>query len=392
MDLTIDEKYNIIMRDLGDSIVDEEIIKKILAVRPLKIYWGTAPTAPPHIGYFVPLLKIIDFLNAGCHVTILIADLHAMLDNNKSTHKQIESRSTYYITMIQAMLTSLGVNLDQLKFVKGTDFQLSQSYTMDVYKAHTDISFSEAKHASAEVVKHSDNPKLTGLLYPTLQALDEQYLDVDCQFGGVDQRKIFVHARKILPSLGYKKRFYFMNKMVPGLRFQKKVDVEKCDNIEDLKSQIMVAVKENDSREGLSKVIKSILSEETLDVDKMSSSDSQSKINILDSRKQIQSKINKVYCLPGNVEDNSLLPIVERIIFPCLNLKKGTFLITRKIEHGGSIEYKSYDDLVKDFISEKLHPGDLKLGIIENLFKILSPIQESFKSKDMQVLIRKAYP
>ena len=33
--------------------------------------------------------------------------------------------------------------------------------------------------------------------YVTLQALDEEYLDVDAQFGGVDQRKIFTFAEKV---------------------------------------------------------------------------------------------------------------------------------------------------------------------------------------------------
>lgn len=45
----------------------------------------------------------------------------------------------------------------------------------------------DAMHAGAEVVKQSDAPQLSSLLYPGLQALDEQYLDVDFQFGGVDQ-------------------------------------------------------------------------------------------------------------------------------------------------------------------------------------------------------------
>lgn len=37
-----------------------------------------------------------------------------------------------------------------------------------------------------------------------LQALDEHYLDVDAQFGGVDQRKIFMFAEKVGISItGY---------------------------------------------------------------------------------------------------------------------------------------------------------------------------------------------
>jgi tyrosyl-tRNA synthetase len=48
-------------------------------------------------------------------------------------------------------------------------------------------SLHDASKAGAEVVKQSDSPYLSSLLYPGMQALDEQYLGVDFQFGGVDQ-------------------------------------------------------------------------------------------------------------------------------------------------------------------------------------------------------------
>jgi hypothetical protein len=53
-------------------------------------------------------------------------------------------------------------------------------------------------------------------MYPLLQALDEEYLKVDAQFGGVDQRKIFTFAKEFLPKLGYAERIHMMNPMVPG--------------------------------------------------------------------------------------------------------------------------------------------------------------------------------
>lgn len=34
-------------------------------------------------------------------------------------------------------------------------------------------------------------------LFHLLQALDEEYLKVDAQFGGMDQRKIFTFAEKV---------------------------------------------------------------------------------------------------------------------------------------------------------------------------------------------------
>uniref|UniRef100_A0A1X7SK20 Uncharacterized protein n=1 Tax=Amphimedon queenslandica TaxID=400682 RepID=A0A1X7SK20_AMPQE len=59
------------------------------------------------------------------------------------------------------------------------------------------VSQHDAKKAGAEVVKQVKFPLLSGLLYPGLQALDEEYLKVDAQFGGEDQRKIFTFAEKV---------------------------------------------------------------------------------------------------------------------------------------------------------------------------------------------------
>ena len=72
-----------------------------------------------------------------------------------------------------------------------------REYTLDVYKLSSLMSEHDAKKAGAEVVKQSSNPLLSGLLYPGLQALDEEYLKCDAQFGGVDQRKIFMLAEEV---------------------------------------------------------------------------------------------------------------------------------------------------------------------------------------------------
>ena len=60
-------------------------------------------------------------------MTILFADLHAYLDNMKAPWALLEQRVCYYEAAIKAMLRSIGVPLDKLKFVKGTDYQLSKS-------------------------------------------------------------------------------------------------------------------------------------------------------------------------------------------------------------------------------------------------------------------------
>ena len=57
--------------------------------------------------------------------------------------------------------------------------------------------------AGADVVKQTKAPAISGMLYPGLQALDEQYLGVDAQFGGVDQRKVFTHTHTLIHCLPY---------------------------------------------------------------------------------------------------------------------------------------------------------------------------------------------
>jgi tyrosyl-tRNA synthetase len=88
---------------------------------------------------------------------------------------------------LTAVFTTLRIPIDKLKFVEGSSYQLSKDYTLDVYKLATIVTEHDAKKAGAEVVKQVESPLLSGLLYPGLQALDEEYLQVDFQFGGVDQ-------------------------------------------------------------------------------------------------------------------------------------------------------------------------------------------------------------
>ena len=64
--------------------------------------------------------------NVLLQVTVLLADLHAYLDNLKSTWELLDYRVKYYEFIIKSMLESIGVPLDNLKFVRGTDYQLKK--------------------------------------------------------------------------------------------------------------------------------------------------------------------------------------------------------------------------------------------------------------------------
>jgi len=338
-----EEKKALIARNLQETLGQEKI-DEILKTRDLKVYWGTATTGKPHIAYFVPMSKIADFLTAGCEVTILFADLHAYLDNMKAPWELLRLRTEYYEQVIKAMLISIGVSIEKLKFVKGTEFELSKEYTLDVYKLSSLVTEHDARKAGAEVVKQVSHPLLSGLLYPGLQALDEQYLGVDAQFGGVDQRKIFTYAEKYLPALGYAKRAHLMNPMVPGLTGAK-----------------------------------------------MSSSEEDSKIDLLDSAAAVKKKLKKAFCEPGNIADNGVLSFCKYVIFP-VALKGEKFTINRDPDNGGDASYSTFEELEESFGKNEIHPGDLKASVEKYLNGLLDPIRKIFEDPKLKKLAADSYP
>lgn len=388
------QKYDVITRSLQEVVGKDDLLTMLQKeVQPI-IYWGTAPTGRIHVGYFVQLLKISDYLNAGCKVKILIADIHAFLDNMKTSMKLLEHRSNYYTIMIKEMLKVLNTDISLLEFVKGSDFQLTKEYTLDMYKLNSLTSYSETKKAGAEVVKKSDNPYMTGLLYPVLQALDEQYLGAYIQTGGVDQRKIMMFAREALPKIGYRKRIHLMTPILGGLRQElekepllKETVLTKEDKLEKLKLDPNM----NLSIEFVDTLFDKYVEKEEAFANKMSASNNDSKLDILDQPFDIKKKINKAYCLPGDIKDNCLLDILEKVIFPIMVCHHKKFIIKRKEKFGGYLTYDTFDQVKTDFANEKLHPGDLKLGMIGTINDILEPIRQIFSTKDMKVLLKKAY-
>jgi len=303
----------------------------------------------------------------------------------------VAQRTKYYKRVLVAVFNSIGVPTSYLKFVEGSSYQLTKEYTLDNFRLCSIVNEHDAKRAGAEVVKQVDSPLLSGLLYPGMQALDEQYLGCDFQFGGVDQvfsqftsslhfslssqRKIFIFAEEFLPRLGYAKRAHLMNAMVPGLGGGK-----------------------------------------------MSASDPNSKIDFLDPPEVVRKKIKSAFCEEGN-PDNGVLAFVGAVLMPISQLRlersqrgsdggevkqatanqlplasedapEGTlFTIVRLDKFGGSLHYKTYREIEDDFSKKELHPKDLKGAVADAIVSLLTPIQDAYKNDlEWQAVAAAAYP
>ncbi len=340
--MNVDEKLELVKRNVEEIIQEDELRKLLENKEEPIVYLGTAITGRPHIGYYAWVLKMADFLRAGFKVKVLLADLHGALDN--CPWGLLEKRYDYYSEVITGMFESVGSDISQLEFVKGSSFQLSREYVEDLFKLSSFVSIHDSTKAASDVVKMGDNPKLSGIIYPLMQALDEVYLNADVQFGGRDQRKILVFARENLPKLGYAPRVEIINPLIPSL-----------------------------TQSG-----------------KMSASDPNSKIDLLDDKETITKKINKAFCPEKQVEENGVLSFCKFVIFSNLNNKNKKFVINRPEKFGGKLEYSNYIDLEKDFAGGKLHPMDLKIGVIDEIDNLLEPIRKKMIGKEK--LISEAYP
>ena len=325
--MKLEQKLALIKRNTQEIVTEKELLDLLKRKKQPTVYLGTAVTGKPHLAYFVWVLKLADFLQAGFKVKLLLADLHGALDG--TSWDVLEKRYNYYSEIFPLMFKSVGVNPKNLEIVKGSSFQLKKEFSFDILKMSTVTSVNDCKRAAAEVVKLGENPKLAGLIYPIMQSLDEVYLGTDIQYGGVDQRKILMFAREFLPKIGYKANIEIMTPIIPGLIGKK-----------------------------------------------MSASDPKSKIDLLDDPETVLNKLKGAHCVAGEVEDNGVLAFLKYVIMTI----EEKFVVERPKKYGGNLEYDSYQAVEKDFIAKKLHPLDLKNSVAKEINKLLSIFQKNKKS------------
>jgi tyrosyl-tRNA synthetase len=335
--MDVKEKFELIKRNTQEIVPEKDLMELLEKKKNPVVYWGTSVTGRPSIAYLFPLLKLSDFIKAGFKVKVLLADLHGALDG--TPWSVLENRYDYYKEAITQMFKALGTDLSKIEFVKGSEFQLKPEYSYDVLKMASKNSINDCKRAAAEVVKMGENPALGGLIYPIMQSLDEEYLGVDVQFGGLDQRKILMFARENLPKIGFDARVEVMNPIIPGL-------VGK----------------------------------------KMSSSDPKTKIDLVDGVDEVKKKINKADCVEGN-PDNGVMAFLKYVIMVIKQDKGEKFVIERDEKYGGNVEYEDYGNIEQDFIKKKLHPMDLKIAVAKEISELLGKAD----IKKLEKLSEKAY-
>jgi tyrosyl-tRNA synthetase len=261
---------------------------------------------------------MLDLQKAGFKIKILLADLHAYL-NDKGSLEEIKEISKYNIRCFRA----LGLS-DETEFILGSSFQTQVEYTYKVYESAINTTLARSRRSMAQITRESKDHKVAEVIYPLMQVVDMIFLDVDLAVGGMEQRKIHMLARENLPKMGFPAPVCIHTPLLHG----------------------------------------------TDGSDKMSSSKNNF-IAIDDSPEEITEKVKKSFCPPGQVDGNPVLEIAEHFIFP----KYSSMIIERSSKFGGDLELKQ-EQILDLYGKGNLHPLDLKNSVSKYLIKIFEPVRE----------------
>ncbi|KAL4603837.1 hypothetical protein ACB092_10G152400 [Castanea dentata] len=346
--MSLEERYQIVIRNIGEECIQEDELRNLLEKKPepicydgkqavfiIKLTQRTYETTMGHVCVFVDIgvmktINVNKLTSAGCRVKIWIADWFAQLNNKMGGDlKKIEVVGGYLIEIWKAV----GMDIDggKVEFLWSSKEINSRAHeywplVMDIARRNTISRITRC----GQIMGRSEKEELTAaqIFYPCMQCADVFFLKVlpfslladICQLG-MDERKVNVLAKEYCDDIKRKnKPIILSHHMLPGLQ------------------------------EGQAK---------------MSKSDPLFSIFMEDDEAEVNLKIKKAYCLPGILEGN-----------PCLEY----FEIERSAENGGDKSFESFEELVADYESGKLHPADLKPALAKALNKILEPVREHFKN------------
>ena len=309
------DAYDLVTRNTVEVVTDDEL--RTLFLQPKKtVYAGYEPSGEIHLGHLVTINKLVDLQHAGFDVIVLLADLHAFL-NRKGTMEKVGELAEYNRRCFE------GLGLKNVRYVLGSDLQLSRDYELLVLQLSQQITLARATRSMDEVGRQMDHPTVSQMVYPIMQMADIAMLGVDAAVGGIDQRKIHMLAREHLVNFGYKAPVCIHTPILNGL-----------------------------------------------DGKKMSSSQG-NYISVADSEEEIRKKCQKAFC-PPEISENPILQIFQYHIFPRLP----EITIKRPEKFGGNRTFASYTDLEAAYGKGEVHPLDLKKACGEGLVEILLPVRE----------------
>lgn len=338
------ETINRLIRNTAEAITEDELKARISDTN-LTHYIGFEISGHVHLGTgIMSALVIKDLTELGVKCTIWLADWHSAinekLDGKAETAANIGQG--YFTEAMKASYAAVGGNPDDL------EFRLASKWYQKDFPKYWELLVNIGKHTTlARMLRSIDiagkqageSADYARTLYPAMQAADIFYQNIDIVHAGMDQRKIHVIVRDVAEQVA-----------------------------PDKPKPIVIHHPILQSLNGKNKE------------DKMSKSDPDSAIFIHDEPDVITRKIKKAFAPEKEIEHNPVLNWTRYLLF--WN-RTEPFVIERKPEHGGNMQFSTYEELEVAYASGDLHPMDLKSAVAQGLIDLLAPVREHFAQPEI---------
>lgn len=348
--MNIQDKLNLISQ-VGEEIIGGEELKKLLeSGQELIAYDGFEPSGQIHIAQgLVRAINVNKMIKAGVKFRMWVADWHAMANNKMGGDlEKIKTVGKYFIEVWRAS----GMDLSKVEFMWASDMAKNPDYWKLVLQVGKSNALKRFVRTAEMMGREESLEKLTGahIIYSCMQVADVFMLKANITQLGMDQRKVNMLAREVGPVLGFWKPVVVSHHMLLGLGKPATATEDALQRTIELK---------------------------------MSKSKPDTAIFMTDTFEDIQRKMNKAWCLEGEVKDNPVLEYCKYIIFESFDrLNITEFVVERPEKWGGTLKFKTYEVLAEAFAQKKLHPQDLKVTVVKLLDQLLQPVRKHFEENE----------
>lgn len=348
--MNTEDKLNLI-NQVGEEIIGGDELKTLLeSGEQLIAYDGFEPSGQIHIAQgLLRAINVNKMIKAGVKFRMWVADWHAMANNKMGGDlEKIKTVGKYFIEVWRAS----GMDLNNVEFMWASDMAKNPEYWKLVVQVGKSNALKRFIRTAEMMGREESLEKLTGahIIYSCMQVADIFMLGAKITQLGMDQRKVNMLAREVGQQLGYWKPVVVSHHMLRGL-------AKPVSNEQDALQR-------------------------TIEL-KMSKSKPDTAIFMTDTKEDVQRKINKAYCLEGDIKENPVLEYCKYIIFESFErLGITEFVVERPEKWGGTLRFATYTELEAAFAEKKLHPMDLKNTVVILIDQLLQPVRKHFEDNE----------
>lgn len=200
----------------------EDVNKKLLSGKKLKVYLGIDPTGPTlHIGHAIPLRKLKLLQDLGHEIILLIGDFTAMIGDpsdktavrKQLSRKEVLENCKNYKKQAEKIISFSGTN--PAKFVFNSKWLAKMNFS-DVLKLASRVTVDQMLKRDMFEKRIEENKPIFihEFMYPLMQGYDSIAMDVDGEIGGNDQTFNMLMGRELSREVNNKNKFVITTKLL----------------------------------------------------------------------------------------------------------------------------------------------------------------------------------